>query len=111
MYSTALTRWDFKPPNLPVDPLSKFKKINDITDTNIIELLQPQTRKNLYGLNGNSIARFLKSFIGYHIHWLIVSDSILFVITMYRRCILCMCMCVVIIQLFRLPYVNKSIVS
>jgi len=47
----------------------------------------------------------------YHIHWLIFSDSILFVITMYRRCILCMCICVVIIQLFRLSYVNKRIVS
>jgi len=44
------------------------------------------------------------------IHWLIFSDSILFVITMCRRCILCMCICVVIIQLFRLPYVNKRIV-
>ena len=30
---------------------------------------------------------------------------------MYRRCILCMCICVVIIQLFRLPYVNKRIIS
>ena len=47
----------------------------------------------------------------YHIHWLIFSDSILFVINMYHRCILCMCICVVIIQLFRLPYVNKHIVS
>ena len=47
----------------------------------------------------------------YHIHWLIFSDSVLFVITMYRRCILCMCLCVVIIQLFRLPYLNKRIVS
>ena len=47
----------------------------------------------------------------YHIHWLIFSDSILCVITMCRRCILCMCICVVIIQLFQLPYVNKRIVK
>ena len=42
---------------------------------------------------------------------LIHSFNILFVITMYRRCILCMCICVVIIQLFRLPHVNQHIVS